>query len=52
MKKVVVFGGGGYLGNVLVPMLANKGYKVFVVDTFWYGGIYHNSNNVQCIIVV
>lgn len=47
MKKVVVFGGGGYLGNVLVPMLANKGYKVFVIDTFWYGGIYHNSNNVQ-----
>ena len=39
MKKrtVVVFGGGGYVGSVLVPMLLTKDFKVKVFDTFWYG---------------
>jgi len=39
MKKqtVVVFGGGGYVGSVLVPRLLENNYKVRVLDTFWYG---------------
>ena len=39
MKKrtVVVFGGGGYVGSALVPMLLTKDFKVKVFDTFWYG---------------
>ena len=39
MKKqtVVVFGGGGYVGSVLVPRLLEDDYKVRVFDTFWYG---------------
>jgi UDP-glucose 4-epimerase len=36
-RTVVVFGGGGYVGSALVPMLLNKGFKVRVFDTFWYG---------------
>jgi len=36
-RIVVVFGGGGYVGSVLVPMLLSNGYKVRVFDTFWYG---------------
>ena len=39
MKKrtVVVFGGGGYVGAALVPMLLAHNFKVKVFDTFWYG---------------
>jgi len=37
MKKLVVFGGGGYCGSVLVPQLINEGWDVTVFDTFWYG---------------
>jgi len=36
-RTVVVFGGGGYVGAVLVPMLLAEGYAVRVLDTFWYG---------------
>lgn len=36
-RKVVVFGGGGYVGSVLVPKLLQTGIKVSVFDTFWYG---------------
>ncbi len=37
MKKIIVFGGGGYCGSVLVPQLAKEGYSVSVFDTFLYG---------------
>jgi nucleoside-diphosphate-sugar epimerase len=36
-KTVVVFGGGGYVGSVLVPKLLSEDYKVRVFDIFWYG---------------
>lgn len=36
-KKVMVGGGGGYIGSVLVPYLIKKGYSVTVVDLFWFG---------------
>jgi nucleoside-diphosphate-sugar epimerase len=35
--KVLVLGGGGYVGAVLVPHLLDKGYEVRVVDLFLYG---------------
>jgi len=37
MKKVVVFGGGGYCASLLVPQLIAEGWKVRVFDTLWYG---------------
>jgi nucleoside-diphosphate-sugar epimerase len=37
MKKLTVFGGGGYCGSVLVPQLLNEGWDFTVFDTFWYG---------------
>lgn len=44
MKKVVVFGGGGYCASLLVPQLIAEGWKVRVFDTFWYGSE-HLSNH-------
>lgn len=36
MKKVLITGGGGYIGSVLTPMLLNKGYDVTVLDNFMF----------------
>ncbi len=35
--KVLVTGGGGYLGSVLTRKLLSKGYEVRVIDPLWYG---------------
>ncbi|MBN2105279.1 NAD(P)-dependent oxidoreductase [bacterium] len=34
--KILVTGGGGYIGSILTPELLKKGYSVQVVDNFMY----------------
>jgi nucleoside-diphosphate-sugar epimerase len=36
-RSVLIMGGGGYVGSALTPCLLQLGYKVKVVDLFWYG---------------
>lgn len=37
ISSVLVTGGGGYVGSALVPRLLELGYRVRVLDLFWYG---------------
>jgi nucleoside-diphosphate-sugar epimerase len=35
--KLLIAGGAGYLGSALIPQLLDRGYKIDVVDLFWFG---------------
>jgi len=35
--KLLIAGGAGYVGSALIPKLLDRGYKVDVVDLFWFG---------------
>tara|TARA_A100001011_G_scaffold400429_1_gene514907 strand:+ start:3058 stop:4038 length:981 start_codon:yes stop_codon:yes gene_type:complete len=50
MKKILVIGGGGYVGSALVPELLRLGYLVTVYDLFIYGEDVLNENEKMKII--
>jgi nucleoside-diphosphate-sugar epimerase len=35
--RLLIAGGAGYVGSVLIPRLLDRGYRVDVVDLFWFG---------------
>ena len=37
MKNILIVGGAGYIGTRLSNHLFNLGYKVHVIDNFWFG---------------
>ena len=45
--KILVAGGAGFIGSVVVPKLADRGYEVDVVDWCWFGN--HLPKNVKLI---
>ena len=36
-QRVIVTGGGGYIGTAVVPMLLERGYAVRVIDRCFFG---------------
>ena len=36
-KKILILGGGGYVGSHLSNYLIDKGFLVTVYDNFWFG---------------
>ncbi len=50
MEKVILIGGGGYVGSALAPFLLNKGYEVTIYDLFIYGqNIFDDNPNLKFI---
>ncbi len=50
--KVLITGGGGYLGSILTNKLLDSGYSVRVVDALWYGSEpveQINNNNLEIV---
>lgn len=50
-KKILVTGGGGYIGVVVAEELLKRGYKVKLLDTFYWGmdPIKHMKDKVEVI---
>lgn len=49
-RKVILFGGAGYVGSMLAPKLVEKGFEVLVYDTFWYGiELFKKMGNLKLI---
>ena len=58
MKKVLIVGGGGYVGTRLVMELIDRDYDTTVIDLFWFGNhlpkgvniIKENAMNLDIIV--
>lgn len=50
MKKILITGGGGYVGSALTDYLINNGYFVSVYDLFLYGeNVFNSKKNIDLI---
>jgi len=49
MSRVLLTGGGGYVGSLLTPALLERGYDVTVLDTFLYGDTLQNHQRLTKI---
>jgi nucleoside-diphosphate-sugar epimerase len=49
IKKILITGGGGYVGTLLVQELLKKNYKIIVVDTFWFGNYLDKNKNLRIL---
>lgn len=47
--RILVTGGGGYIGTVLTEILTNRGHDVTVIDRFLFGDTLDDIHNVNII---
>ena len=48
-KKIIITGGGGYIGSRLVPILIKKKFNVTVYDQFYFGNYLTKHKNLKII---
>jgi nucleoside-diphosphate-sugar epimerase len=48
-NKILITGGCGYVGSLLSNTLAQKGYKITVIDTLWFGNNLIKNKNIKVI---
>ena len=49
MRNIFITGGCGYVGSVLTKYLIEKGYKITVYDTQWFGNNLETNSNLTII---
>ena len=49
MKKILITGGGGYVGSALADYLTKKGYEVTSYDLFIYGKDVFEEKNINLV---
>ena len=49
MKNILITGGGGYIGTNLTKELLNEGYKITVLDTFWFGNYLEKHKKLKIL---
>ncbi len=47
--KIIVIGGCGYIGSQLVNDLLNKGHKIKVIDSQWFGNFLKYDKNLKIV---
>lgn len=50
-RTVVITGGSGYIGSVLSPLVAEAGYRVRVLDRFFFGDTLPDSARIEKVKV-
>jgi len=47
--KILIAGGGGYIGSRLIPQLLSDGHIITIIDLFWFGCHLPIHANLNCI---
>ena len=48
--RLLITGGGGYIGTTLIPYLLRKGHKIRLIDKFFFGkDIINEHKNLEKI---
>jgi nucleoside-diphosphate-sugar epimerase len=50
-KRIVVSGGGGYIGSILCQLLVDEGYQVRILDRFFFGDSIPDNEHIEKIRV-
>jgi nucleoside-diphosphate-sugar epimerase len=50
-KSILIVGGGGYIGCKMTPFFLEKGFKVTVLDRFYFGNPYSKNINANLSVL-